>query len=301
VSGSEAAEQLDQTQMQQAGQSAQQSAENLNRAAQLAQQAADGHRDPNALIPSEVGESVNDALHSLQKASELMNAESQRRAAEEQAQQAEQSGREGQAESTDSNEGPSGEESGKNPPGQNQSGQSNSEAGKSEGQDEPGSGEPGSAQSSENKSEQGQPGQQGQQPGQGGAPGQPADGRAFGQSPGNSAQQLANAAKALQSAAKRALPNQFSPGQLNSDGSTASGDPQGKGNPAEFDGRNPKATSRKSTGRKWGQLQDELDSNIGDAGKEVLDNEYSELIRRYRRDLARSADKEAATKTDPKK
>lgn len=306
VSGTEAAEQLDQTQMQQAGQSAQQSAEKLNRAAQLAQQAADGHRDPNALIPSEVGESVNDALHSLQKASELMNAESQRRAAEEQAQQAEQSGREGQAESTDSNEGPSGEESGKNPPGQNQSGQSNSEAGKSEGQDEPGSGEPGSgepgsAQSGENKSEQGQPGQQGQQPGQGGAPGQPADGRAFGQSPGNSAQQLANAAKALQSAAKRALPNQFSPGQLNSDGSTASGDPQGKGNPAEFDGRNPKATSRKSTGRKWGQLQDELDSNIGDAGKEVLDNEYSELIRRYRRDLARSADKEAATKTDPKK
>ena len=88
---------------------------------------------------------------------------------------------------------------------------------------------------------------------------------------------------------------------MNSDGSTASGDPQGKGNPAQFDGQNPNATRPKGSGRKWGQLQDELDSNIGDAGKEVLDNEYSELIRRYRRDLARSADKEAATKIDPKK
>ena len=51
----------------------------------------------------------------------------------------------------------------------------------------------------------------------------------------------------------------------------------------------------------WGQLQDELDSNIGDAGKEVLDNEYSELIRRYRRDLARSTDKNADKKTDSSK
>jgi len=38
-------------------------------------------------------------------------------------------------------------------------------------------------------------------------------------------------------------------------------------------------------------LNDDLDADVSDAGKEVLDNEYSELIRRYRRDLARAGQK----------
>ena len=41
----------------------------------------------------------------------------------------------------------------------------------------------------------------------------------------------------------------------------------------------------------WGQLQDELDADVSDAAREIMDNEYSELIRRYRRDLARAGQK----------
>jgi|GEM_PF-365204 len=299
-SGDQAAEQLNQTQMQQAGESAKETAEQLNRAAQLARQAAQGHRDPEALIPTEVGESVGEALHSLQKASQMRTEEAARQAAEQQAQQAAQQRPADQAQTPPSEQGQPqpGQSENEGQPGESseQPGNpSDNPSGSQPGEGQPGEGEPSEeAQAGQGKgqSASGKPGRGQSQPGEGPASGEPQE---------NSSQQLANAAKALQSAAKRALPNQFSPGQLNSDGSTASGDPQGKGNPAPFDGQNPNASSRKGVGRKWGQLQDELDGNIGDAGKEVLDNEYSELIRRYRRDLARSTDKNAATKPDPKK
>ena len=42
--------------------------------------------------------------------------------------------------------------------------------------------------------------------------------------------------------------------------------------------------------RVWGKLQDELDGENSDAGKDVLDSEYADLIRRYRRDLARTGE-----------
>jgi hypothetical protein len=110
---------------------------------------------------------------------------------------------------------------------------------------------------------------------------------------------MAKAAKSLKDAARGVLPNQFSPGQLNSEPSGATGDPTGEsngepkddGNVAEFDGKDPSATRRKGTRRLWGQLHDDLGPDVSDAGKEVMDNEYSELIRRYRRDLARSGQK----------
>ena len=40
----------------------------------------------------------------------------------------------------------------------------------------------------------------------------------------------------------------------------------------------------------WGKLQDELDGENSDAGTDVLDSEYADLIRRYRRDLARTGE-----------
>ncbi len=115
---------------------------------------------------------------------------------------------------------------------------------------------------------------------------------------------LQKAADEFEKAAKRPksdLPNQKSSGPLDSDRHEASSDPQGEGNPAEFDGKDPKATTRKGKNRVWGKLQDELNADVGDAGKDVVDNEYSELIRRYRRDLARSGDQDAAKKPDPQK
>ena len=64
-----------------------------------------------------------------------------------------------------------------------------------------------------------------------------------------------------------------------------------EGNVSEFDGKNPSRTSKKGKARGWGKLNDDLDADVSDAGKEVLDKEYSELIRRYRRDLARTGQK----------
>ena len=295
-SGESASGQLDETQLQQASQKAQEAADQLNRAAQLAQQAAQGHRDPNALIPTEVGESVSDALQSLQKASEMIDKEAAQRAAAEQAarQAAEQAaaqqspndqaGQPGDAGQPGERGQPGEGEAGEGQPGQGEPGETGQQPGK------PGEGQPGEPgkdqQGQSGEDQQGQPGE-GQQPGQ---PGETESGGGKGQ-PDSSAQQMAKAAKSLQNAARSALPNQFSPGQLSSDPGGAAGDPKSEGNVSEFDGQDPNATRRKGTGREWGRVQDDLDADVSDAGKDVIDNEYSELIRRYRRDLARTGQK----------
>lgn len=285
--GDEASRQLNETQLQQAGQRAQEAAGHLNRAAQLAQQSAQGHRDPNAIIPTEVGESVNDALQSLRKASEAMDQEAaQRAAAEQQAQQSQQAGQGKPGESSNQQPGSEGQP-GEGQQGEGQQGQpGEGEPGEGQsGSGQPGEGQPGEGEAGEGQPGTGQPGQsgEGQESGQGnGSPGKPGQGQQ-----NSSAQQLSKVANALQSAARKALPNQFSPGQLNSDPGAAGGDPKGQGNTAEFDGQDPNATRGKSNRRQWGQLQDGLDADVRDGAKEILDSEYSELIRRYRRDLAR--------------
>lgn len=284
-SGESASGQLNETQLQQASQKAQEAAGHLNRAAQLAQQAAQGHRDPNALIPTEVGESVSDALQSLRKASEMIDQEAAQRAAAEKAarQAAEQAAAQQSPDGQASQQGEAGQPGEPGPPGeagqQGEAGQP-SEAGQQPGK--PGEGQPGEP----GQDQQGQPGE-GQQPG---PPGDAKSGDGKGQ-PDSSSQQMAKAARSLQQAARSALPNQFSPGQLSSDPGSAAGDPKSEGNVSEFDGQDPNATRRKGTRRVWGRLQDDLDADVSDAGKEVMDNEYSELIRRYRRDLARAGQK----------
>lgn len=66
--------------------------------------------------------------------------------------------------------------------------------------------------------------------------------------------------------------------------------PKDSGNTSQFDGKTPDATAPGGKRSNWGKLQDELDGKNSDAGKEVLDNEYADLIRRYRRDLARTGE-----------
>lgn len=66
--------------------------------------------------------------------------------------------------------------------------------------------------------------------------------------------------------------------------------PKDSGNTSQFDGKTPDATAPGGKRRAWGKLQDELDGENSDAGKDVLDSEYAELIRRYRRDLARTGE-----------
>lgn len=66
--------------------------------------------------------------------------------------------------------------------------------------------------------------------------------------------------------------------------------PKDSGNTSQFDGKTPNATSPGGRRRAWGKLQDELGGENSDAGKDVLDGEYADLIRRYRRDLANTGD-----------
>jgi hypothetical protein len=285
--GQQAAEGLNQTQLRQAAQSAQEAAEQLNRAAQMADQAAQGQQDPNAVIPNEVGDSVNDAMYSLKKAADMMNQESSQVDAGNEGQQSPGGSAEGQSREPGSNSPQSAGQSGGEQPGTPQNGEGNP-AQQSGGEGLAPQGQPQEGQGQQGQAGQGNASQGSAQSGQPGSPG------AAGQQPGNqaegSARQMANAAQSLQNAARQALPGDFSPGRLNPEGSEASSDPRGEGNPAMFDGQIPGATGRQGRGRVWGQLQDELGSNVGDGSREVLDTEYSELIRRYRRDLARTAE-----------
>ena len=289
ASGNQASDNLQNTQLQQAGQSAQEAASQLQRAAQLAQQAAQGYRDPGNPVPADVGESVGDALQSLQKAAELMNQEAASAQTEPNAQEAGADGQpgEGQPQQGQPGDNPQAsasqpeQSSGEGQPGQ-QPGDQTSAENQMNGQQKSGKTSAGQAgKSSEGQAQQGQ-------------------GRSPGQSPSGSPQQLAKAARSLQSAAKGALPNRFSPGQLSADSSQASSDPKSEGNPAVFDGVNPMSTVKKGRRRQWGQLQDQLDNDVQDGGRDVLDSEYSEMIRRYRRDLARNRNQSPSGKTDQK-
>jgi len=258
-SGQQASQQLSDGQLQQAASTGKQTSSQLNRVAQLAQQAGQSQQDAPPLIPSEVGQNVADALQSLQNAGDQLGQ-----------QQSQQSGE--QSESGDGQESPGSEQ------GQGQQGS---------GQD--GSGQQAGDQQGDSPGEQGQPGEGsqsgGQQNGEGtpsgqGQPSESSSGK------GQASQQLSDAAKALADAAKNSLPQQFTPGQL-SDGGQSDGK-SAMGNDGEFDGRNVARSLGSSVLRDWGQLQDELEGELRNDGAEIIDSEYSNLIRRYRRELARA-------------
>ena len=75
--------------------------------------------------------------------------------------------------------------------------------------------------------------------------------------------------------------------------------PKRSGNNSQFDGQTPDATAPGGKRRVWGKLQDELDGENSDAGKNILDSEYADLIRRYRRDLARTGEPKPAPEQAP--
>ncbi len=270
--GQQAGQQLDQAQLQQAGQTAQEAANQLNRAAQLAEQAAQGHRDANNLLPTEVGESVNDAMHSLRKADELMQQNAAERAAQMAAEQ-------------NAGQSPNGEQSPEGQAAQNpQDGQ--------QGGDGQQNGQPSSEGQPSQNAQAGNPSANSpsQQKGQSGQAGQNQPSNSSGQQQGSSpgsqaAKQMANAAKALQQAARQVVPGKFTPGQLSSE--SANSESTADGNPEMFDGRNPNATNRRGT-KRWDVLHDELKENSTDHEQDKLDPEYSEFIRGFRRGMARS-------------
>ena len=93
-STSQASEQLQNAQFQQASQSGKQATEQLNQVANGIKKSQQ-ENDPNALVPTEVGESVADALQNLQKAAEAMKQASDQQSQKESGESAEQGGESG--------------------------------------------------------------------------------------------------------------------------------------------------------------------------------------------------------------
>lgn len=257
-SGQQASRQLGDGQLQQASDTARKTSGQLNRVAQLAQQAGGRNRQAPPLIPSHVGQDVAQAMQNLQRAGQPGDGQP--------GEGQPGSGQSAEAQ-TAGNESPSGQPAPSGSPGA--AGQASDPGAQSQASSQDGSGQSG-----------------GQTEGSG-APGQPSSGGSGQPTPSS---QLSDAARALAEAARNSLPRQFTPGQLPA-GDPAEGQ-SAMGNDAEFDGRNAARSQFSGTFRHWGQLQDALDGELRNTGREIIDSEYSELIRRYRRELARAvADK----------
>ncbi|MBL8820525.1 MAG: hypothetical protein JNL58_31165 [Planctomyces sp.] len=300
-SAQRAAEELAEGELQRSSESGRETAGHLNRAAQLSQQAAGNPGQP-SIIPSDVGESVTDALQSLDKAQQAARSMQQQQQADGQS-DAQGEGAKGELARSDqpgTQEGQSGTGAAQPKPGQDAASSSQSANGEQSGQGQ--SGQSGSeGQSGENQSGQGKQGQgkkgQGKN-GQGqdgqGQPGSESDGESQsaqqGQANrGSAARSLSDAAQALTQAARNALPQAFTPGQLNEGQKNSGRGTSGTGNDQAWDGRNaPRSQQGRARLRDWGKLQDQLTEEIQEGAKDVVDSEYSELIRSYRRELARS-------------
>ena len=249
-SSQQASSDLQQAQLQQAGQSSKQAAEQLKRMAQMAEAAGQQAGEQDSPIPTEVGESVADALQDLQQAAKAM---------QQQPAESEQAGKQGdQAEQSANGE-----------PGQPAEGD---QAVAAEGQ-------PGQQGESGQEGQQGQPSDEGQaQAGQ--------SGEKPNQSSGS--QQLNSAAKALAQAAQDALPGQFNPGQMPDSGEPSQAGRDAMGNAALWDGRIAAEAAKAAGSRDWGQQNDELETETSDAAGISRDSEYQALIRMYFREVARA-------------
>jgi hypothetical protein len=252
-----AAGELADASLRQATDSARQAAAQLNQVAQQAAQAAGQIPQDSPAVPTDVGQSVADALQNLQQAEQLMQA------GNESGQAMADSGQQQSGQSQQGQQGQQGQQaSAQSQQGQAQQGQAQNAQGQQAGSDSP--------------SQDGQPGS-----------GQPQDSNAPG-SPGSGQQSLSQAAQSLAQAARNALPQQFTPGQLSD---TEGGDAaarQGRGNEGMWDGKSPLARmGGRAGGRDWGQLNDELNTEVLSGTTESADSEYGSLIRSYFKELAR--------------
>ncbi len=218
-SGQQASNQLQQAELRRAAESGREAAAQLNRTAQLAQQGSQTDRNSQPLVPTDVGESVTDALQSLERAGQMArNAE----AAGEQNPDGQNSGQQdaqADAAGSPSDASQSAESSAASASAASESAGSDSEAasgdgqGSADGQQQPsGAGESSSAESS----------------------GQAASQDAA-QSGNAASQQLSQAAKALADAARGALPRPFTPGQMSDAEDAGSKAKQGTGNDQQWD------------------------------------------------------------------
>ncbi|MEZ6060355.1 MAG: hypothetical protein R3C19_08345 [Planctomycetaceae bacterium] len=257
-SSDNAAEQIQQGSFQQSAESGQQSAAQLNQVAQMAQQAAGNPQSQDALVPSEVGDSVAEALRSLQR-----SAPAEQQSSESAAADSSDAGTASDAESSQESASPNSSEN--DSPSDGQDGQPSPEEPAS-GQTEPGQGQP--------------------------ADGQPSDDRPQPGEPGDGTPMLNQAAQALAQAANGSLPRQFSPGRLSEGEPSGPPSKQATGNAAPWDGNSLQASRAGAGDRNWGGLNEALDTEVLSGSNEAIDGEYAALIRMYFRELARASAEE---------
>lgn len=270
----QAASDLQQQNLKSAGRQGQETRVQLERLGELAQQAGQPSDAPSSPVPTDVGESVAQALQNLAQAAQSMQQSSQMAASGEQSGSDEPSSDSGQS-AEQSSEGSAASQT----PGSNEAVAAAETSENSDGQ--AGNGEPGSEQSS-NGQPSGSQQSAAQQPGSQGQPGS---------EPGTptGSQQLSSAAQALAQAAKQALPSQFHPGQLPEVGDS-SGEGQGAmGNASLWNGLLPGASAGPAGTRNWGRLNEELDTETADTAGATRDSEYEALIRMYFKEVAKAA------------
>jgi len=254
----EAADKLPTGQLRDAAEQGAKAAAALRRVAEVAQQPSPSEPEDGMAVPTEVGQSVTDALQNLSDAAQPA------------------------PKSSDGNSAP------------NSDGESAS--GSSESQDPDGaSGDPNPAKDSAGNQSMNA------------TDGDPSDGSETGEQPGDGSQsanaedqrarQLANAAAALSSAARQSLPG------LNDNDTATDSDGQQAGTGTSLDDV-PNFAAELATPsqpavqqRKWGQLHDELSSDILSGDQESGDHRYAPLIRAYFRELARQSATTSPTTT----
>ena len=252
-SSQQAASNLQDGDMQSAGESGQNTARQLQRLAELAQQGGQAPGEQSSAVPTEVGESVAEALQNLAEAAQAMQQNSDQPGDGEAGESAEQGGQ------------------GAGQPGEAAAGEPGQEG-------EPGQGQPGQGEPGQGQPGQGQPGQPGQgQPGQSGQP--------------SGAKQLSSAAQALAEAAQAALPGQFNPGQMSEGGESENEGQGAAGNAGLWNGLLPNAANGPAGSRDWGKLNEELNTDTTDGVAISRDSEYEALIRMYFREVAKATSK----------
>lgn len=268
----QAAADLQQQNLNRAGRQGQSTRDQLERLAELAQQAGQPSDAAPSPVPTDVGESVADAMQNLAQAAQSMQQSSQMDTS---SQQPQDSGQSAEQSAQNGNQPP-----GSQSPGSNDAVAANPGSESGDGQQasaEPGNGKPGSGQPSgaEPSAANGQPSSEGQG---GGEPGTAAG-----------SQQLSSAAQALAQAAKQALPSQFHPGQLSENGDSSGQGRDAMGNASLWNGLLPGASAGPAGTRNWGRLNEELDTETADSAGTTRDSEYEALIRMYFKEVAKAA------------
>ncbi len=324
---SEAAQATQQGNPEEAAAASEQATKSLRQAAEEAATGAGKSPTKTPDVPPQVADDVTDALDQLREAQEKLEASRQTQSDNATGQkppansgEPATAGEPGMAEKPGAAERSSASADGAKPqaapsgmepgsmPGEGQSPSTSPSGGEGQGTGQPDqggaegmkprqSGQPGQGQPGQGQPGQGQPGQG--QPGQQGQPARMGSGKPTGQAQPAPADPLAEAAETLRQASeslqKAAQRSQrrggTQPAPASADGKPSSqpgGGGVASGEPQPADMQQLEAAVKKSTGRRWGELPGELQTEILQAAAKKPSSDYARLIKLYFKEIAKT-------------